>query len=73
MQYNGVVTEYLSDLPSDKGFYGNGSFREVRLLVDGMVAGVAFPYAVIFTGGLARPAWKYVRLESLFYIYSHGD
>jgi hypothetical protein len=30
--------------------YGNGPFREVRLLVDGQLAGVAFPYPVVFTG-----------------------
>ncbi|KAJ7632622.1 peptide N-acetyl-beta-D-glucosaminyl asparaginase amidase A-domain-containing protein [Roridomyces roridus] len=35
-----------------------GPFREVRLLVDGMVAGVAFPYPVIFTGGILPPAWR---------------
>ncbi|KAJ7647068.1 peptide N-acetyl-beta-D-glucosaminyl asparaginase amidase A-domain-containing protein [Roridomyces roridus] len=35
-----------------------GPFREVRLLVDGMVAGVAFPYPVIFTGGVIPPPWR---------------
>lgn len=32
--------------------FGQGPFREVRLLIDGKVAGVAFPYPIIFTGGL---------------------
>jgi len=31
----------------------------VRLLVDGEVAGVAFPYATIFTGGIVPSAWRY--------------
>lgn len=31
---------------------GQGPFREVRLLIDGQVAGTAFPYATIFTGGI---------------------
>lgn len=30
--------------------YGNGAFREVRVLVDGQLAGVAFPFATLFTG-----------------------
>ncbi|KAF7326952.1 Peptide-N4-(N-acetyl-beta-glucosaminyl)asparagine amidase A [Mycena venus] len=33
-----------------------GPFREVRLLVD--VAGVAFPYPVIFTGGINPACWR---------------
>ncbi|KAF8172814.1 peptide N-acetyl-beta-D-glucosaminyl asparaginase amidase A-domain-containing protein [Mycena galopus ATCC 62051] len=40
------------------GTTGQGPFREVRLLVDGQVAGVAFPYPVIFTGGIFPPAWR---------------
>ncbi|CAK5277410.1 unnamed protein product [Mycena citricolor] len=35
-----------------------GPFREVRLLVDGQVAGVAFPYPVLFTGGIIPTAWR---------------
>jgi len=30
--------------------YGHGAFREVRVLVDGHLAGVAFPFATLFTG-----------------------
>lgn len=41
-QYFNVPAEFLSDLPD--GFtFGGGPFREVRMLVDGQVAGVAFP------------------------------
>ncbi|KAI0736722.1 peptide N-acetyl-beta-D-glucosaminyl asparaginase amidase A-domain-containing protein [Fomitopsis betulina] len=55
--YFNVANDYLGDLPADYT-YGNGPFREVRMLVDGQVAGVAFPYAVIFTGGIAPTAWR---------------
>ncbi|PCH37957.1 hypothetical protein WOLCODRAFT_148915 [Wolfiporia cocos MD-104 SS10] len=55
--YFNTANEYLSDLPNGTT-YGNGPFREVRLLVDGQVAGVAFPYAVIFTGGIIPSAWQ---------------
>lgn len=30
--------------------YGHGAFREVRVLVDGQLAGIAFPFATLFTG-----------------------
>lgn len=56
-QYYNTADEYLGDLPSGTT-YGRGPFREVRLLVDGRVAGVAFPYATIFTGGIIPTAWR---------------
>ena len=34
---------------------GLSSFREVRLLIDGNVAGLAWPFPVIFTGGISPP------------------
>ena len=56
-QYFNAPNQFLGDLPD--GFtFGDGPFREVRLLVDGKVAGVAFPYAVIFTGGIIPTAWR---------------
>ncbi|KAH7930776.1 hypothetical protein BV22DRAFT_999830 [Leucogyrophana mollusca] len=55
--YFNTADEYLGDLPPDTT-YGGGPFREVRMLVDGQVAGVAFPYAVIFTGGINPSVWR---------------
>jgi len=52
--YFNAPNEFLGNLPT----FGEGPFREVRMLVDGQVAGVAFPYAVIFTGGIAPTAWR---------------
>ncbi|KAF7354571.1 Peptide-N4-(N-acetyl-beta-glucosaminyl)asparagine amidase A [Mycena sanguinolenta] len=54
--YLNTANEFLDEFPS--GALGQGPFREVRLLVDGQVAGVAFPYPVIFTGGIVPPAWS---------------
>ena len=56
-QYFNVANQFLPDLPSGTTF-GQGPFREVRILVDGQVAGIAFPYAVIFTGGIIPTAWR---------------
>lgn len=57
IQYFNVANEFLNDLPAGTTF-GDGPFREVRLLVDGQLAGAAFPYAVIFTGGIIPTAWR---------------
>ncbi|QDS76576.1 hypothetical protein FKW77_007034 [Venturia effusa] len=37
---------------------GYSPFREVQLLVDGEVAGVAWPFPVIFTGGVVPGLWR---------------
>ena len=34
---------------------GLGSFREVRVLIDGLEAGFAWPFPVVFTGGISPP------------------
>ncbi|KAF9069614.1 peptide N-acetyl-beta-D-glucosaminyl asparaginase amidase A-domain-containing protein [Rhodocollybia butyracea] len=55
--YFNVPNKFLDDLPS--GFtFGDGPFREVQLLIDGKVAGTAFPYPVVFTGGILPTAWR---------------
>ncbi|KAH9031826.1 peptide N-acetyl-beta-D-glucosaminyl asparaginase amidase A-domain-containing protein [Lactarius hengduanensis] len=47
--YTNVPNQFLNYFPA--GYVvGEGPFREVRVLVDGQVAGVAFPYAFFSTG-----------------------
>ncbi|KAG6820360.1 hypothetical protein H0H93_001552 [Arthromyces matolae] len=55
--YANAANQFLSNLP-DGTTYGQGPFREVRLLIDGKIAGAALPYPVIFTGGLAPSLWR---------------
>ncbi|KAF9264679.1 hypothetical protein L218DRAFT_998188 [Marasmius fiardii PR-910] len=55
--YSNAPNQFLGDLP-DGATLGQGPFREVRLLVDGRVAGVAFPYPVLFTGAISPAAWR---------------
>jgi hypothetical protein len=57
LQYYNTADEFIGDLPPGTT-YGRGPFREVRMLVDGKVAGVALPYPVIFTGGIIPTAWR---------------
>jgi hypothetical protein len=47
--YFNAPNAVLPVLPSGET-YGNGALREIRILVDGRLAGVALPYPVIFTG-----------------------
>ncbi|KAL1609418.1 hypothetical protein SLS59_001784 [Nothophoma quercina] len=37
---------------------GYGPFREVQLFIDGLLAGVAWPFPIIFTGGIAPGFWR---------------
>ncbi|KAF5326368.1 hypothetical protein D9611_000008 [Ephemerocybe angulata] len=55
--YFNVANKYIDELPPDTT-YGQGPFREVRLLVDGIVAGTVFPYITIFTGGFVPAVWR---------------
>ncbi|KAH7084800.1 peptide N-acetyl-beta-D-glucosaminyl asparaginase amidase A-domain-containing protein [Paraphoma chrysanthemicola] len=38
--------------------YGHSPFREVQVLIDGELAGVAWPFPVIFTGGIVPGFWR---------------
>ncbi|KAK2625122.1 hypothetical protein QTJ16_005491 [Diplocarpon rosae] len=38
--------------------YGYSPFREVQVLIDGMLAGVHWPFPVIFTGGVVPGLWR---------------
>lgn len=51
-------------LDSDVNTFGPGAllghspFREVQLYIDGMLAGVAWPFPIIFTGGVVPGLWR---------------
>lgn len=57
LQYYNTADQFVEDLPNGTTFE-RGPFREVRMLVDDQVAGVANPYATIFTGGIIPTAWR---------------
>ncbi|KAJ3494328.1 hypothetical protein NLG97_g4151 [Lecanicillium saksenae] len=40
---------------SATGYFAKSAFREARLLIDGQIAGLAWPYPVVFTGGISPP------------------
>ncbi|KDQ19860.1 hypothetical protein BOTBODRAFT_27282 [Botryobasidium botryosum FD-172 SS1] len=55
--YTHAPDQYIPSFPPQTT-YGKGPMREVRLLVDGKLAGFALPYPVIFTGGILPSLWR---------------
>ena len=57
--YTNVLNSDVNTFADTTGsLYGYGPFREVQLLIDGMLAGVAWPFAIIFTGGVVPGFWR---------------
>ena len=54
--YTNVPTEY-DDTFNNTAIYGYGPFREVQLLIDGVLAGVSWPFPIVFTGGISPGLW----------------
>jgi hypothetical protein len=46
------------DYAGPNGLCGGGAFREVQVSIDGRLAGVAWPYPFIFTGGVNPWLWR---------------
>ncbi|KAH9177904.1 peptide N-acetyl-beta-D-glucosaminyl asparaginase amidase A-domain-containing protein [Lactarius sanguifluus] len=55
--YHNIPNQFLTNFPVGT-VVGKGPFREVRVLVDGQVAGVAFPYPFVSAAGIAPPGWR---------------
>ncbi|KAK7468445.1 hypothetical protein VKT23_002958 [Stygiomarasmius scandens] len=56
--YLNTPDEFLDAFPAETGLIGKGPFREVQVLVDDQLAGVVWPYAVIYTGGITPSNWR---------------
>lgn len=56
--YSNTPDEFLSYFPASTGLIGKGPSREVQLFVDDQLAGVVWPYAVIYTGGITPSDWR---------------
>ncbi|KAJ5785711.1 uncharacterized protein N7503_010923 [Penicillium pulvis] len=56
--WSNVFTEDSEDFEDTAGeFYGFSPFREIQLYIDGILAGVVWPFPIIFTGGVAPGFW----------------
>ncbi|KAI5202595.1 peptide-N4-(N-acetyl-beta-D-glucosaminyl) asparaginase amidase N [Aureobasidium subglaciale] len=57
--YTNVLQSDINDFNSTVGsLLGFGPFREVQLFIDDMMAGVAWPFPIVFTGGIAPGYWR---------------
>ncbi|KAI1428444.1 peptide N-acetyl-beta-D-glucosaminyl asparaginase amidase A-domain-containing protein [Xylaria sp. FL1777] len=57
--FTNVPTEYINTFPENEGWlYGYSPFREVQLLIDDQLAGVSWPFPILFTGGVDPGAWR---------------
>jgi hypothetical protein len=57
--YSNVLSSDTDTFHNTTGeLYGYSPFREVQLLIDGMLAGVIWPFPIIFTGGIAPGFWR---------------
>ncbi|KAJ4342350.1 hypothetical protein N0V95_006945 [Ascochyta clinopodiicola] len=57
--YTNVLQSDIHTFDSAIGtLIGYGPFREVQLFIDGLMAGVAWPFPTIFTGGIAPGFWR---------------
>lgn len=57
--YTNVPSEYVSTFEDNEGWlYGYSPFREIQLYIDGMMAGVEWPFPVLFSGGVDPGLWR---------------
>jgi hypothetical protein len=56
--WSNVLSSDTNAFGNGTTLYGHSAFRELRLLIDGTLAGVAWPFPVIFTGGIVPGFWR---------------
>lgn len=59
---HGCEEFWYSNVPDDVGeqygICGGGTYREIRLTVDGFLAGILYPFPVVYTGGINPLLWR---------------
>ncbi|KAF2204742.1 hypothetical protein GQ43DRAFT_121191 [Delitschia confertaspora ATCC 74209] len=56
--WSNVLSSDIHAFGNDTTLYGYSPFRELQLLIDGTLAGVVWPFPVIFTGGVVPGFWR---------------
>ncbi|KAF2872521.1 peptide N-acetyl-beta-D-glucosaminyl asparaginase amidase A-domain-containing protein [Massariosphaeria phaeospora] len=56
--WSNVLSSDTQAFGNETTLFGYSPFRELQLYIDGMLAGVAWPFPVIFTGGIAPAFWR---------------
>ena len=68
---NALSSEADTFAASAGSLYGYSPFREVQLLIDGQLAGVSWPFPVIFTGGIEPGLWRPIAGIDAFDLREH--
>lgn len=70
--YTNVFNSDVDTFKSTAGtLYGFSPFREVQLLIDGQLAGVSWPFPIIFTGGIVPGFWRPIVGIDVFDLRQH--
>jgi hypothetical protein len=56
--WSNVLSSDTHIFGNETTLYGYSPFRELQLFIDGSLAGVAWPFPVIFTGGIVPGFWR---------------
>ncbi|ORY10896.1 peptide N-acetyl-beta-D-glucosaminyl asparaginase amidase A-domain-containing protein [Clohesyomyces aquaticus] len=56
--WSNVLTSDTNVFGNQTTLYGYSPFRELQLYIDGGLAGVAWPFPIIFTGGVVPGFWR---------------
>jgi hypothetical protein len=56
--WSNVLQSETQTFPQTGAFPGYSPFREIQLFIDGSLAGVAWPFPIIFTGGVVPGLWR---------------
>lgn len=56
--YTNVPDNFTDTFGAANALPGHSPFREIQLLADGVLLGVAWPFATIFTGGINPALWR---------------
>ena len=54
------------DFAGPNGLCGGGAFREVQVSIDGRLAGIAWPFPFVFTGGVNPWLWRAIPAVNAF-------
>ncbi len=69
--YTNVLSGDMKTFGDDNALKGYSSFREVQLLIDGQLAGVTWPFPVMFTGAFSPGLWTPIAGIDAFDLRQH--
>jgi len=56
--FDNVFDSAINTFPGYGPLFGGSPFRELQLYIDGILAGVVWPFPIVFTGGIVPGLWR---------------